>query len=690
MEVGLEALQREGGAKPQSSAPPSSLSLYVAVVSILGLATMASVTVFTQWTATLSGTMLWPVIFLAAAGIVGEIRPVGFATGSSDVRYLSTSAPFVIALIAVSGVGVALLVQVLASLADDVLRRRDAKKSLFNISQYAISVMAGGAFYQAVIGEPVFAVADPVAFPNVGALLGAGFVTVGTNGFRVAAVVAIASQMPLRTVLRADAWHSWVSQFILICVGGIAAVIATDGVWPLLLLAGPVVAAHLFAASAARHSHQSRHDALTGLGNRGQMELRLSQAFQGSRDNGEGPGLVLLDLDHFKDVNDTLGHTVGDLILKEVASRLVAAAPDEATVHRLGGDEYAVVVTGDVDAVHQVAAGLLGSLDLPINVESLELLVRASAGVAVAPAHGTDGETLMKNADIALYHAKRERDRISTYSPELDINTVERLRLLTDLRNALEVGQLHVVYQPQIDLTNGRTVAVEALVRWDHPTRGTVAPDEFIRLAENSGLIFPVTDFVLNCALHELAQWRAHGHDIRMSVNLSARHLSDLALMEQISDALERHDVPSHALVLEVTETGILADSQRADAVIRSVRKLGVEIAIDDYGTGNASLSYLKRLEVDELKIDKSFVSSLNERDQDFIIVRSTIELALALGLRVVAEGIEDAQTEETLASLGHILGQGFHLGMPGSAQEVSERLRQEAGLTSTSGSGED
>jgi diguanylate cyclase (GGDEF)-like protein len=387
---------------------------------------------------------------------------------------------------------------------------------------------------------------------------------------------------------------------------------------------------------------------------------------------------VLLDLDHFKDFNDTLGHPVGDRILREVANRLVDAAPEGASVHRAGGDEFAVVVNGGLSSSRRAALNLLSCFDWPVPVESLDLLVRASVGVAVAPDHGSDGETLMKNADIALYHAKVERDMISIYSPEFDVNTVERLQLLADLRTAIDEKALYVAYQPQVDLDSGRTVGVEALVRWDHPSRGPIGPDEFIPLAENSGLIYPLTAFVLDTALRQVARWRAAGHDLRLAVNLSARHLSDPALPDLVAGTAAIHEVPLSALVLEVTETGILADPTRTNVVIRALRERGVAVAIDDYGTGNASLGYLQRLEIDELKIDRSFVSNIRTDIHNLIIVRSTIELALALGLRVVAEGIEDEATTEVLRGFGQVIGQGYHLGRPVAPDEIKARLAAE------------
>jgi diguanylate cyclase (GGDEF)-like protein len=618
-------------------------------------------------------------VILAIAAIVGELQPIRLLRAGAETRTLSTSAPFVLALVAVAGIGVAVAVQVLASIGDDIRQHRSPSKSLFNTAQYALSVAAAGLVYSSLTGNTFSGHAGPVTSRDILPLVVAGMAMIGVNWVLVAVVVGLSIAVPLRTVLFDDIREFLATNAVLLSVGGIAALISGSGIGALALLVAPVIAAHLFASAAARHAHAATHDALTGLGNRGKLHFDLGRALDEARESASGgPGLVLLDLDHFKDINDTLGHPVGDTILREVADRLAAAAPEDASVHRLGGDEFAVVVSGGLSDSRLVARDLLASLDSAIPVENLELVVRASVGVAVAPVHGADVETLMKNVDIALYHAKLERDRISMYSPKFDVNTVERLRLLSDLRAALDARQLHVVYQPQVDLMNGRTVGVEALVRWRHPVRGLVVPDDFIPLAENSGLIFPLTDFVLDVALGQLAVWRAQGHDVRMAVNLSARHLSDLGLPDQVADIAARHKVPLSSLVLEVTETAILSDPIRADAVIKTLRGLGVEISIDDYGTGNASLSYLKRLEIDELKIDRSFVSNIRTDDHDMIIVKSTIGLALALGLRVIAEGIEDGPTTAALRELGGVLGQGYHLGRPGLAEQIGARLADE------------
>jgi diguanylate cyclase (GGDEF)-like protein len=651
---------------------------YLACVGSLGLASIALVLFATPWATTLAEILIWPSLFLAVAAIAGEVKPL-VVSSRGGKRTLSTSAPFVLALVAVAGVGVAVLVQAIASLGDDMLNRRAPKKSLFNTAQYAVSVFTARAVYAWLAGVPLFGGPATVEPRDIAPLLAAGIAMFGVNWLLVAGVVSLSTEQPLGSVLREDVRDFLLTNVVLLSVGGIAAIVAADGVGALALLGAPVIAAHLFASAAARHAHDATHDALTGLGNRGQVDYELSRALdKAHRAKTEGPGLVLLDLDRFKDFNDTLGHPVGDRILREVAGRLTGAVPDGTSVHRTGGDEFAVVVSGGLSASRRVALDLLSCFDWPVPVESLELLVRASLGVSVAPDHGTDGETLMKNADIALYHAKVERDMISIYSPEFDVNTVERLQLLADLRTAIDEKALYVAYQPQVDLDTGRTVGVEALVRWDHPSRGPIGPDEFIPLAENSGLIYPLTAFVLDTALRQVAQWRVAGHELRMAVNLSARHLSDPALPDLVAGTAAIHAVPLSALVLEVTETGILADPTRTDVVIRALRQRGVAVAIDDYGTGNASLGYLQRLEIDELKIDRSFVSNIRTDSNNLIIVRSTIALAIALGLRVVAEGIEDEPTTEALRGFGQVIGQGYHLGRPVAPEEIEARLDAE------------
>ncbi|WP_062383058.1 putative bifunctional diguanylate cyclase/phosphodiesterase [Demequina iriomotensis] len=661
-------------------ARPTRLDAYVTAVAVAGIAAALACLVPTPWVQVWDAMPVLSVAVLLLAAIAGEWKPIILHVSGNESRAIGISAPFVLALVPIAGVAVAIVVQVVAGAVADVRRGAAPHKAVFNVGQNALNVLVAGVVYAGLTGTELIGVPADVDHWRVLALLVAGAAMVASNDLLVSIAVSLATGRRLAELIRQDIGLLAVTQVVLLSVAGVAAEAAHHGAFPLILLAGPVAAAHAFAAMGVRHAHDARHDLLTGLGNRAHLHLELRSALGGgARAAALGPGLVLVDLDNFKDFNDALGHPVGDAILCEVAARLVSAAPETASVHRLGGDEFAVVVHGGLVETQQIARCLLDSFAAPVRVDELELLVRGSAGVAVAPLHGHDDATLMKNADIALYHAKLERDRVSTYSREFAVNTVDRLRLLVDLRAAVEGGDLDVAYQPQIDLATGRIVAVEALARWNHPERGPVGPDEFVPLAEDSGLIYQLTGFVLDRALADVATWRARGHDLRLAVNLSARHLSDLALPSTVRAALERHGVPATALVLEITETAIFSDRVRADVVLRSLRDLGIAIAIDDYGTGNASLNYLRRLRIDELKIDRSFVAGVGADPHDLIIVRSTVELALALGLRVVAEGIEDAATGEAVRALGDVIGQGYHYSSPVSAAAFGALIEAEA-----------
>lgn len=655
-----------------AGAAPSSLRLFVAAVVGLGLVLALTVLVTTDW-ADVAARVGVGTVLLVVGALVGELRPLQLHRRGDPSETLSMSAPFVLALVATAGLGPALLVQVAGSLTDDVLQRRPVVKSAFNVGQYVLSVVAAGTVYAVLSGERGLWVDPTASIRTLLALLVAGVVMVSLNRLLVVGVVALSIRQDLRTLLREDLSFHLLTQLVLICVGTMAASLADDHVFALALLAPAFVAIYTITASTLRQGYAASHDSLTGLGNRERLYAALDREFEhAARTGGRPPGLVLVDLDHFKDINDTLGHAVGDELLRGVAERLVSALDDPRCAHRLGGDEFAIVVPdGGVDEAERLARDALRRLAQPLAVGDVELLVRASAGVAVAPLHGADSAALMKNADIALYRAKVDRDDVTVFSPELDLNSVDRLRLLADLSTAVEAGQLRLVYQVQVDLRTGERVGVEALLRWDHPTRGAVPPDQFIPVAEQSGLITPITAFVLDRALADLAAWRAQGRRLRLAVNVPARHLSDVTMPERLARALTRYDVPAYELVIEVTETGILTDPGRVDAVIDALRELGVGISVDDYGTGNASLSYLRRLRVDELKLDRSYISGLGTVALDLAVVRSTLALAKELGLRVVAEGIEDEATARLLVELGCDFGQGFHLGRPVPTGEV-------------------
>jgi diguanylate cyclase (GGDEF)-like protein len=411
--------------------------------------------------------------------------------------------------------------------------------------------------------------------------------------------------------------------------------------------------------------HRARHDALTGLLNRAALVEEIDAALT---DGGE-VAVVLIDLDRFKEVNDTLGHHVGDALLTAVSGRLTGGLRSDAVLARLGGDEFVVLLPGaGTPEAEQVAARALQSVRHPFPVDGLLLEIDGSCGVA---AGGGPAADLLRHADIAMYAAKAEHLGVVAYRPALDAGAPEQLALFGDLRRAIRDGDLRVHYQPKVRIGDGRVVGVEALVRWEHPDRGMMPPAMFIPVAEQTGLIRPLTDAVLDRALADCAAWRQQGLDLTVAVNLSARSLLDLTLPERIADALRTHALPASRLELEITESAAMKDPGRALDVLHRLRALGAHLSVDDYGTGHASLAYLTRLPVGTLKIDRSFVQTMELDSSDRVIVRSTIELAHSLGLRVVAEGVETHATWLELAGLGCDEAQGFWLARPGTAEQI-------------------
>jgi diguanylate cyclase (GGDEF)-like protein len=429
--------------------------------------------------------------------------------------------------------------------------------------------------------------------------------------------------------------------------------------------------------------HEALHDGLTGLPNRAALQRQMTAALEEVAD-GRSPGaaVMILDLDSFKEVNDTLGHQHGDQLLIEVGARLRSAVGPAGFVARLGGDEFAILLTGtdDEDRAVRVGRRLLRSLEQPVPLDGLEVEVGGSLGLAMAPAHATDPAGLLKRADMAMYDAKSSTAGLRLYEPDHDPDNSRRLMLVSELRAALNQDRIEVHVQPQAQLSTGDTVSVEALVRWNHAELGFIPPDEFIPIAERSGLIGLLTTRVLDASLAAVADWRRQGVDLGVAVNLSARSLQDTDLLDEVSRLLRRHGVPASRLTLEVTESSVMADPTRAIALLHQLRALGVRLSVDDFGTGYSSLSYLKSLPVQEVKIDRSFVIGLSSQGEDVAIVRAIVDLGRHLGLEVVAEGVEDEATWDLLASMGCDLAQGWHHGRPMPVADLVPWLQVRAG----------
>jgi len=414
-------------------------------------------------------------------------------------------------------------------------------------------------------------------------------------------------------------------------------------------------------------AHQAFHDPLTGLANRALFYDRVSHALQLSQRESRTVTVLFLDLDGFKQVNDTWGHAEGDHLLRMIANRLRACARATDTVARLGGDEFAVVlrgIAGPVQAEWQVR-DLLAALEPPCTLDGIAVEVHGSVGVAVAPDHGTEVAELLKKADIAMYAAKAHGRGVQGYEAALRAAGPNHLSLGGELRSAIATDQLVTHVQPQACLTTGKLLAAEALVRWEHPRHGLLAPDDFIALAERTGLIKPLTLAVLDRALAANAEWRATGADLRISVNMSARSLTEPVLVAEIAGLLQRHGVPATSLTLEITESTVVKEAGRSVEVLHRLAAMGVRISIDDFGTGQSALAYLRRLPISEIKIDKSFVIGMDDNLDNAAIVRAVVDLGARLDIDVVAEGVEERPVWDRLAGFGATCAQGYFVARP-------------------------
>ena len=441
--------------------------------------------------------------------------------------------------------------------------------------------------------------------------------------------------------------------------------------------------------------HLALHDPLTGLPNRSLVIDRLQQAILNARRNQDPMALLMIDLDHFKEVNDTLGHLVGDQLLIRVSERFQSSLREPDTLGRLGGDEFAVVLPAtNAEHARTVAAKLHSSLRRPVEIDQNSFSVGASIGIAIYPDHGGDPPALLRSADIAMYVAKRERDEFVLYEPAHDNYNPDRLALLRDLRQTIEQGDITAAFQPKLDLRTGRITGVETLARWCHSERGKVSPYEFVPILEQTGLIRPFALQILEIAIAYRQHCRQHDAVFTVAANLSVNNLRDHRLPEHIAEIMQRHDFDPRQLILEITESAIMQDPEHGLAILQQLDQMGIQLAVDDFGTGYSSLAYLKRLPVRQLKIDRSFVRDMTQDPDDAMIVRSTIDLAHNLGLEVVAEGVENEATLKRLREHGCDQIQGYLISRPLSPEDFLrflldgewKRLREEIAMAEEGG----
>jgi diguanylate cyclase (GGDEF)-like protein len=610
---------------------------------------------------------------LSVGVVVGEMVPVRLPLrGGEEETNLSTV--FAFALLIHSGLAAAAVAQVAASLVQDVVARKPVWRAAFNAGQYVLCLAAASEVLSASGLHPGAGVGI-ATLRNVTAMVLAGGAFFAVNFLVVGAAVAGYQGTPLRTHLRNDLKTAVLMAGVSVSLAPLVLAALEQSPLLLALFVLPFIAVRRSGQLACDSAFQAMHDTLTGLPNRARFRRLVDEAIAGA----EGAGrfaVMLLDLNRFKDINDTLGHHYGDLLLQTAASRLRGGLRDSDVVARLGGDEFAVLAYGE--APDAVAERLGGALRPVVELDGFLLELDASIGTARYPDDGTDLDTLLRRADVAMYTAKARNLGHVAYSAGIDEYDPARLALVADLRRGLEAEELVLYYQPKLDLRHRHVGAVEALVRWQHPRLGLLQPSAFVEMAEHTGLIKPLTHHVLRQALRQCAAWRADGVEIQVAVNVSPRSLLDRELAETVAAALEETGVAPAQLKLEITETAIMVDPDAALRVLNQLATMGVALSIDDFGTGYSSLAYLRRLPVDEVKIDRSFVENMARDDGDLAIVRSTIDLAANLGLAVVAEGVEDGETLEQLARLGCDEAQGYFIARPVPAAELAAWLTEQ------------
>ena len=422
--------------------------------------------------------------------------------------------------------------------------------------------------------------------------------------------------------------------------------------------------------------YQMQYDGLTGMPNAARFIEILEEKVRAARDEQKSIGVLVLDIDRFREINDTFGHQHGDLLLQQVGMRLQQIVPAPDMVSRLNSDEFAILLlNADEARVGAVASAIQRALDEPSVIDGYPVQVDVSIGGSLYPAQASDAITLLRRADMTMYTVKQAHDGYALFQSAFEQYSPHRLALISELRRAIATGELHMFYQPKIDLRSKKVYSVEALARWQHPSRGMIPPDQFIPLAEQTGLIGPLSRWALEEAARQCRAWLRSGHRLSIAVNLSAWNLRDATLPQTIADLLEQYHIPPHLLCIELTESAVMTDAHRSLDILARIFALGIHISVDDFGTGYSSLAYLKQLPIDELKIDRSFVQQMTTSKADATIVRSTINLAHSFGLRVVAEGVEDVTTLELLSTLHCDLAQGYYMSRPLPVEQLERWL---------------
>ena len=596
---------------------------------------------------------------------------------------MSSSVLFVFALLLYGGLAAAIVGQAVAVILEACLNRKAPWRTVFNIAQFALCWGAAHLALMAFGQQGSLAAPATIEVWTLPALLVAGVVWLVVNALLVGTISALKSHSPWWGRVSGDAaTHAALNDGAAIALAPLVVLAAERSPWLVPILLVPLFAVYKSQVVSLALKHQAGHDALTGLPNRSHLMHRAREVFAALAADHSVAGLFIIDLDRFKEINDTLGHHAGDRLLKVIGDRLTGAVRPGDLVARLGGDEFAVLLPDLVDeeAARAVAARIAGAVRAPVRLDGVTLNIDSSLGIALAPDHGNDFETLLQRADRAMYSAKQHGTSCETYSVDFNSGSASRLNLLSDLRRALEGdsdGELELHYQPQVSMSGGQVIGVEALLRWRHPLRGVVPLDEFIGKVEQTGLMSALTRRVIDDALQQAARWAKAGLHIRVAVNVSVTDLHREEFAEYVAVRLRHRNVDPCWLQLEITEGALMVDADRVLATLHALDGLGVSLSLDDFGTGYSSMSQLHRLPVEEIKIDRSFISRMENDIDDRTIVRSMIELGRALGLRVVAEGVENEATWTQLSEMGCENAQGWHISRALTGHEMTAWLRR-------------
>jgi diguanylate cyclase (GGDEF)-like protein len=641
--------------------------IYLTVVTVAGLGALLVVLLRELSLGGLRAVAGHPLFWvLAALSVLGELKPI-VTPGKSRPDAGVASVTFCFAALLYWGLPVAAGLRAITTLFVALSGRKAPHRCAFNVAQYTLSLVAAAAVLAAGRIHPLPLRPWVPTGRELGPLGLAALAYFTVNFLLVGMAVTLHERTPLPVTLRRALPYQAFVSLALLSAAPLVVVVMNRSVLLVLLFLLPLIAVYANAAISMQREHQALHDQLTGLPNRALLLSRAAEAVSGAARTGSKTGFLLLDLDRFKEVNDTLGHALGDALLQAVAYRLARSVRPGDVVARLGGDEFAVLLPAvrAPSAAREVAARLRAALAEPLRLEGMSFDINASVGIALYPDDANSVDQLLQHADVAMYLAKERHTGVERYVGPAGRHFPARLSLLGDLRRGIDHGEFELYYQPTVFLAGGRTAGMEALVRWQHPRRGLIEPAEFIPLAEQSFIMHDLTAHVVQTALRQAALWRRRGLPVQLSVNVSVRDLLDAGLAGTIESELAALSLPPGVLQIEVSDRALTSEMIDITAGVSALRGLGVRLSLDDFGTGYASLGRLRGLPVAEVKIDPSFVSGLASSPDSQVIVRSLVDLVHGLGIRSVAEGVETADAAAALLAMGCDAAQGHAFSRP-------------------------